>query len=141
MADTMQQPSIEVLTLQLQVTRLQAELIAAQAEIGRYRHQEMLAKASQIQQAIQQAKQRAAEPAPAATAQSPTADPPTDEATQAELARIAKAGADELPQVVTRQMPGDGGQPMLVNQQGQPLTVIERAILARQAELRAAAGG
>ncbi|MCU0951447.1 MAG: hypothetical protein MUC68_10380 [Burkholderiaceae bacterium] len=123
-------PSIEVLTLQLQVTRLQAELIAAQSEIGRYRHQEALQKASQLQQAIQAAKQRAAEPAPA-----------VDEAMQAELARIAKAGADDLPQIVARQMPGDAGQPMLVTQNGQPLTVIERAILDRQAELRRQAGG
>lgn len=132
-------PSVEVLTLQLQVARLQAELLAANAEIGRYRHRDLQQQAAQIQQAIQQAKQRAAEPAP--PAQSPTAEPPTDEALQAELARIAKAGRDELPQIVTRQMPGDDGQPVLVNQQGQPLTVIERAIIARQAELRAAAGG
>lgn len=78
-----------------------------------------------------------------------TADPPTDEALQAELARIAKAGHGELPSLVTRQAQNDDGSPkrdadgnvILLHQNGEPLSVIERAILARQAELRAAAGG
>jgi hypothetical protein len=142
-------PSVEVLTLQLQVARLQAELLAANAEIGRYRHRELQQQAAQLQQAIQQAKQRAAEPAPAAPAQSPTADPPPDDAMQAELARIAAAGPNDLPSIITKQAQHDDGSPrrdadgnvILLHQDGTPLSVIERAIIARQAELRAAAGG
>jgi hypothetical protein len=73
----------------------------------------------------------------------------TDDALQAELSRIAKAGRDELPQIVTTQAKHDDGTPqrdadgnvILLHQNGEPLSVIERAIIARQAELRAAAGG
>ena len=73
----------------------------------------------------------------------------TDDALQAELARIAKAGHGELPSLVTRQAQNDDGTPqrdadgnvILLHQNGEPLTVIERAILDRQAELRRQAGG
>ena len=126
---------ITTLQAQAELLRTQMEVLQLRAQLLQRDHRDLALQLGQINAQLQ----RAAEPAP--PAQSTTADPPADEALQAELARIAKAGRDELPQVVTRQMPGDGGQPMLFNQQGQPLSVIERAILARQAELRAAAGG
>lgn len=80
-----------------------------------------------------------------------TADTPTDEAVddQAELADIASLPAEELPSFVTRQAQNDDGTPklgpdglpVLLRQNGKPLSVLELAIVQRQAKLRRQAGG
>ncbi len=134
---------ITTLQAQAELLRTQMEVLQLRAQLLQRDHRDLALQLGQINAQLQ----RAAEPAP--PVQSPTADPPADEALQAELARIAKAGHGELPSLVTRQAQNDDGSPkrdadgnvILLHQNGEPLTVIERAILARQAELRAAAGG
>lgn len=77
------------------------------------------------------------------------AQPAVDPATQAMLAEIANAPADDLPPMVTKMAQNDDGTPqrdaagnvILLNQDGTPLTIIQRAIVARHAQLRAQAGG
>lgn len=75
-----------------------------------------------------------------------TAEPAYPPDVQAALDRIARAQAHELPPIVTMQARNDDGPPVigrdglpeLVRQDGSPLTVIERAIMARAKALREA---
>ena len=61
---------------------------------------------------------------------------------QAALDRIANAKADELPQIVTRQVTDwSTGAVTIVHQDGRPLSEIDEAVMARAAELRRQAGG
>lgn len=61
---------------------------------------------------------------------------------QAALDRIAVATADQLPSLITREHTDwQTGETETVHPDGRPLSVIDKAIMARQAELRRRAGG
>lgn len=75
--------------------------------------------------------------------------PPVDAATAAMLAQIAMSPIDKLPPMITKMAQkddgnpvlGEDGLPILLNQDGSPLTVIQQAIVARSRQLRAQSGG
>lgn len=61
---------------------------------------------------------------------------------QAALDRIATADRDELPAIVTRRMMDWAtGVETITRQDGLPMSVIDLAVMQRQAELRRQAGG
>lgn len=62
MADNTTPQNVEVLKLQLQVTQLQAQLIATQAEVARYQHRDLLAESGRLQQAIAEVQRAAGVP-------------------------------------------------------------------------------
>jgi hypothetical protein len=134
MADT-----IETLGLRAQLVRTQMEALQLRAQLMQRDHQALAAELGQIN-AQQQALAAAEAAAKAST---------VDAETQAKLDLIATLPMDKLPSYVTRQAQNDDGSPkrdaagrvILLHQDGTPLSVIERAIIARQAELRAASGG
>mgnify|MGYP001768440898 CR=1 FL=1 len=121
----------------MEKTTTRALLLRALADLAEVRGQ-LAAMNVQLQRQAEAGTALRAEPVPA-----------VDEATQAELARIAKAGHGELPSLVTKWAQNDDGTPqrdadgnvILLHQDGRPLSVIEMAIIARQAALRAASGG
>jgi hypothetical protein len=121
----------------MEKTTTRALLLRALADLAEVRGQ-LAAINLQLQRQAEAGTALRAEPVPA-----------VDETTQAELARIAAAGPNDLPSIITKQAQHDDGSPrrdadgnvILLHQDGTPLSVIERAIIARQAELRAAAGG
>lgn len=134
MADTR-----ESLMAQAELLRTRMELLAAQAQVMQYQHRDLGAQLGRLNAQMQAL----------AAAEARAAAPPVDEVTQAQLDGIAKADRDQLPNIITKQARNDDGTPVLgsdglpvlVRQDGSPLTVIERAILARSAELRKQAGG
>lgn len=111
--------ALETLRLRLQVAQLAAQLAGTQAEMLRDRHRALMGEIGGLQQAIEQ----------------------HEGAQKAVLDRIAQAGPEDLPSLATRQI--DGQVVVLDAHTGEyrPLTVIERAWLARMDALRAAAGG
>ena len=67
--------------------------------------------------------------------------PPVPTDVQEMLDRIAVAKADELPPLVTRQVTNwETGEVTVTRQDGTPLSVIDKAIMARADELRRQAG-
>lgn len=129
MADT-KNPHLEVLELQAALAQLQAQLLGTQAELARYKHQELLAASSRAQQALAMAKTE-----PSAL---------TTEVRQ-QLLEIASLPVERLPSFVTKQAQNDDGTPklgpdgrvVLLHQDGTPLSLVERAAVARLEELRA----
>lgn len=130
MAD-LKNPHLEVLELQAAVAQLQAQLLGTQAELAKYKHQELMAAVSQLQRTLSLARLDSAA---------------LDADSRQQLMQIAAMSAEQLPQIVTKQLTEDDGSPkigpdgkvMLVRQDGSPLSLQERAILARADELRLA---
>jgi len=127
MADA-KNPQVEILELQLAVAQLQAQLLGTQAELAKYKHRELMAGVAQIQTALNAAK---AEP------------DAVDAKVRAQLLEIAALPAEQLPSIITKQVtdPKSGAVTDIVHQDGRPLSILDRAIMARQEELRAASGG
>lgn len=127
-------PHVEVLELQAALAQLQAQLLGTQAELARYKHQELLAAMGRTQQALAVAK---TEPE-AVTA-----------SVRQQLIEIAGLPIERLTSFVTKQAQNDDGTPklgpdgkvILLHQDGTPLSITERAMIARLEELRAASGG
>jgi len=127
MADA-KNPQVEILELQLAVAQLQAQLLGTQAELAKYKHRELMVGVAQIQTALNAAK---AEP------------DAVDAKVRAQLLEIAALPAEQLPSIITKQVtdPKSGAVTDIVHQDGRPLSILDRAIMARQEELRAASGG
>ena len=127
MADA-KNPQVEILELQLAVAQLQAQLLGTQAELAKYKHRELMVDVAQIQTALNAAK---AEP------------DAVDAKVRAQLLEIAALPAEQLPSIITKQVtdPKSGAVTDIVHQDGRPLSILDRAIMARQEELRAASGG
>lgn len=83
----MSEQDFKLLQMELRAVNAEAECASLQAQLLRFRFDELNQRARQIQ-----AQMRPAESTTAAPAQSPTADPQPDEEMHADLARIAKAG-------------------------------------------------
>jgi hypothetical protein len=127
--------------------------LAASAELLRSQMQALLLRLQLIQGDVQAmaAQLHQAHAAVGALAAAPAAapEPELDEATRAALDVIATLPMDQLPSYVTRQAQNDDGSPkrdaaglvILLHQDGTPLSVIERAYVARAEQLRQHAGG
>lgn len=127
------------LATRAELLRAQMENLQLRSELLQRDHRDLATQLGHVN-----AQLRALAPADAAA----TA-PPVDGETQAQLDVIATLPMDQLPSYVTKQAQHDDGTPkldaagrvILLHQDGTPLNVIERAVMARQAELRGQAGG